>query len=386
MTHRPSGAVRPITVSDLAGRHDRSAREIGSAAGRPRGARGSRRFAGPDTGVAAADHRCGGAGARSADAFASRRRRSTGTDGSAAFARARNLSKEDLRELAPEIDRQGDAPRRGPGRCRASLAGAIRRGRPGRRGRAVSILRALPRDGRRRRTPARAGSGPRDRPGGRPPGRGACRHRRWPRRPVRGCGPRPPADPDPALLARGNLLEEGQRVGIALLVEAEAGHPQQRGGSSAIGGPGVRRGVSRLRRSGRRPAACRPGRAPDSGGGGCAADERRLRRYRPGRRGQARQATRGSGPRGGRRRIRRPPAILEGHHQGDARDAQRLRDVRRLVGVELGQEEGAVPFGGEFLEDGPQLAARAAPGGPEIDDDGEGFRFFDDLRLEVGVR
>jgi hypothetical protein len=76
------------------------------------------------------------------------------------------------------------------------------------------------------------------------------------------------------------------------------------------------------------------------------------------------------------------PTVLERLHGGDALDAERGRDVRVGVGVELGQRHLALALGHEPLEHRGQLAAGPAPRGPEVDDHRHLVRALDDVLLE----
>src|SRR5690606_21199683 len=61
--------------------------------------------------------------------------------------------------------------------------------------------------------------------------------------------------------------------------------------------------------------------------------------------------------------------VLDQEHGRDRTDLEGAGDLRLLLGIDLGQQEGAVVFAGELLEDRPEGLARAAPFGPEIDQD-----------------
>ena len=67
----------------------------------------------------------------------------------------------------------------------------------------------------------------------------------------------------------------------------------------------------------------------------------------------------------------------------DRHDAVVARDLRVLVGVDLDDLDAARVLRRELLEHGGDHAARAAPGRPEVDDDGD-LR-LEDLGLEGGV-
>ena len=64
-------------------------------------------------------------------------------------------------------------------------------------------------------------------------------------------------------------------------------------------------------------------------------------------------------------------AVLERLHGRDALDAERGGEALVGVRVDLGQRDLAVALVDRLLEHGRELAARAAPGGPEVDDDRE---------------
>jgi len=77
------------------------------------------------------------------------------------------------------------------------------------------------------------------------------------------------------------------------------------------------------------------------------------------------------------------PPVLERLHGGDALDLERAGDVLVRVRVELGEDDVALAGGGRLLQRRPEHAARSAPLGPEVDDDGDGLRALEDLLLEV---
>jgi hypothetical protein len=56
-----------------------------------------------------------------------------------------------------------------------------------------------------------------------------------------------------------------------------------------------------------------------------------------------------------------------------------------LVDIDLDQLDRPAGGGDRLFQGRGQLAARAAPGSPEIDDDGLGFRRLDDVGHEAGV-
>ena len=69
---------------------------------------------------------------------------------------------------------------------------------------------------------------------------------------------------------------------------------------------------------------------------------------------------------------------------GDAHHVEAAGDVGVVVDVELGDRELAGLLGGDLVEDRGDHLARAAPLGPEVDEDGLG-RGADDLLVEGGV-
>ena len=150
--------------------------------------------------------------------------------------------------------------------------------------------------------------------------------------------------------------------------------------------PGRDRGRSRARaRAASRGArAPRPG-SPRGGGRALARDRplRGLRGRRAARRSRAALSTTPSVCGGARssstkRRDgdRRPrtdelgddAAVLERLHGGNPLDAERRREPGVRVDVDLGQLDRAVAGCDLGLEDGRERPARAAPGGPEVDD------------------
>jgi hypothetical protein len=78
------------------------------------------------------------------------------------------------------------------------------------------------------------------------------------------------------------------------------------------------------------------------------------------------------------------PAADEQHHQRDAADLQRRRDLRRLVGVELGQHEAAAVLLRQLLQDRLQVAARAAPRRPAVQQHRHVERALEHGLAEVG--
>ena len=77
-------------------------------------------------------------------------------------------------------------------------------------------------------------------------------------------------------------------------------------------------------------------------------------------------------------------AVRKQLHGRDATDAVALRDLRVLVGVDLGQGETGAVFAGNLFENGAQLAAGAAPLSPEVDQHRTFAAGFQDLLLEIG--
>lgn len=79
---------------------------------------------------------------------------------------------------------------------------------------------------------------------------------------------------------------------------------------------------------------------------------------------------------------------LSGHHRedgGDALDAELLHQHLVGVDIDLGEEETAVVFDGEPLEDGAQLLAGLAPLGPEVDDDRDLGGTLQDVAFKTGL-
>ncbi len=75
-------------------------------------------------------------------------------------------------------------------------------------------------------------------------------------------------------------------------------------------------------------------------------------------------------------------AAAEGIDGRDRLDAQLRGDALVLVDVDLDQLDLAVGFLDHLFDGGPQLAARPAPGRPEIDDHRAGHRLLDDIGHE----
>ena len=74
-------------------------------------------------------------------------------------------------------------------------------------------------------------------------------------------------------------------------------------------------------------------------------------------------------------------AVLEEHEHGDGTDAELGGEIGTIVHIDLADFDGVALFSRELLKDGGQHAARAAPFGPEIDDNGRGGGF--DFGLKV---
>src|SRR5688572_13069438 len=74
--------------------------------------------------------------------------------------------------------------------------------------------------------------------------------------------------------------------------------------------------------------------------------------------------------------------VLERDDVGNRADIERLRQVGVLVGIDLDELDAAAEVFRDLVERRAERAARAAPRRPEVDDDGDRFRGFDDLALE----
>ena len=79
------------------------------------------------------------------------------------------------------------------------------------------------------------------------------------------------------------------------------------------------------------------------------------------------------------------PAADEQHHQRNAADLQRGRDLRRLVGVELGQHEAAAVVARQLLQDRLQVAAGAAPRRPAVQQHRHVERALEHGLAEIGL-
>jgi len=75
--------------------------------------------------------------------------------------------------------------------------------------------------------------------------------------------------------------------------------------------------------------------------------------------------------------------VDQGQDGRDALDAEDLSQLGVLVHVHLREDEAPGPFPRLPFEERSELLARAAPGRPEIHQDGHGLRALDDLLLEV---
>ena len=84
------------------------------------------------------------------------------------------------------------------------------------------------------------------------------------------------------------------------------------------------------------------------------------------------------------RELRDGAAVFERDDVRDRADVECLRKLGIVVGVDLHELDSAAERFGDLVERRPERAARAAPGCPEIDDDGCEFRGFDDLAFESG--
>ena len=247
----------------------------------------------------------------------------------------------------PTILRRGaDASRRALSRALRPAAGAsrARAGRPARAGRARRRSAAAR---RRRAAPASSSSNARS---SSPASSAASASASVP------CSVE--ADPRAqavGLEAVGERLEH--RVGLLELAAGDQ-HPRER-----------HRGVG-ARRARARPRA--------------AATPRRPRpRARPPRSGRARRRTRAPPGRGcGADELVDDRAVAERLDRRDALDAERLREARVGVGVDLREHDLALARRRLGLEQRAELAARPAPGGPEVDDHGGRARALDHLGVE----
>ena len=75
-------------------------------------------------------------------------------------------------------------------------------------------------------------------------------------------------------------------------------------------------------------------------------------------------------------------AVAEGLDVGDAPDVVAHRQVGVRVGVDLCEGDLPVALADRLLQHRRQRLARAAPVGPEVDDDGQGLRLLDDVGFE----
>ncbi len=77
------------------------------------------------------------------------------------------------------------------------------------------------------------------------------------------------------------------------------------------------------------------------------------------------------------------PTVAQAEDGRDAADPERAGDLGGLLGIHLRQQEATAVLLGEPLQQGAEQPARAAPGGPEIDDDRDLAGTLDDVPLEV---
>jgi hypothetical protein len=84
--------------------------------------------------------------------------------------------------------------------------------------------------------------------------------------------------------------------------------------------------------------------------------------------------------------LRHRLAVLEGDDVGDRTDAEGLRELLVVVGVDLHELHAPRVVLGHLLEDRRERAAGPAPGRPEVGDDGSGLRGFEHLALKRGGR
>ena len=86
----------------------------------------------------------------------------------------------------------------------------------------------------------------------------------------------------------------------------------------------------------------------------------------------------------GKSQVEQQLDICDGSVARIARRCQELPGQRLiLVGIHLGQAEAALVLGGKLLQDRAEAAAGPAPRCPEVDEDGEAVRCFDDFLQEV---
>ena len=76
-------------------------------------------------------------------------------------------------------------------------------------------------------------------------------------------------------------------------------------------------------------------------------------------------------------------ALLDEQYRGDAGDPKPCRQGALLVHVHLADENFALVFSGEFFNDGADAAAGAAPGSPEVHENGNGR--LDNDAFEIGI-
>ena len=75
--------------------------------------------------------------------------------------------------------------------------------------------------------------------------------------------------------------------------------------------------------------------------------------------------------------------VLEDDEGGDGANAEQAGNSGVFVHIDLAHEGFAFVFGGQFLHDGADAAAGAAPGGPEVDENGNGG--LDDDAFKSGI-
>src|SRR3954454_2811105 len=75
-------------------------------------------------------------------------------------------------------------------------------------------------------------------------------------------------------------------------------------------------------------------------------------------------------------------AVAEDRDRRDALDAEAVAELGVGLDVDLGQLDTPLALGGLGLDDRAERPARAAPGGPEVDDDGDLVGALDDVALE----
>ncbi len=155
----------------------------------------------------------------------------------------------------------------------------------------------------------------------------------------------------------GHLAQQRERLAAVPAGEQQLGERHGRvGPARARARPPAQRGLVAERRRARRPGGQQPVEEPLDG-------RRRL----------------GAGE------LRRHLAVTERLDRGNRLDSVAARQVRAGVDVELGELDRALAGGDRLLEHRAELAARAAPLRPEVDDDRNGGRALDDGVLEGGL-